>query len=234
MPRLARSPMGSNGGGRPTILHRRERAFPAALSAIGFVFLALLVPTALGGSAAPPLAFTPSSYDYGTIDIDFGTPASQTFVLSNTGGSATGTLSVSLSGSSAFSKTADTCTAVSLGPRKSCSVTVQYAPTGYGSSDTGTLTASGEKAVATASLSGASGRPNISRLHCEFFGGTYTTGTGTTLWTCNGWVNYGHDNYYTNYYTLLDDCFYVDGGNAWGSTFPPNIPGTNDSSCARF
>jgi hypothetical protein len=227
MRRRARSPLGRNGEGGPMNLLKRKRAFPAALSAMGFLFLALLVPTALGGSAAS-VAFAPSSHDYGTIDA--GTTASQTFALTNTGGSATGTLSVSLSGSSAFSTTADTCTGVSLGPKKTCSVTVQYAPTDYGSSDAGTLNASGEKpsAVATASLSAGSGPLNISRLHCEFFGGTYTTGAGSTLWTCNGWVNYGHDNYYTNYYTLLGDCFYVDGGNGSGGSFPPNIPGAND------
>jgi hypothetical protein len=47
---------------------------------------------------------------------------------------------------------ADTCTGTSLGPRKSCTVTVAYQPGTGGGTDTGTLTAAGIKAGATASL----------------------------------------------------------------------------------
>ena len=113
------------------------------------------VAAALGGGA-PSIAFTPGSKDFGTIDKN--TTASQTFVLKNTGGSGTGALTVSLTGSSAFSKTTDGCTATALGPKKQCSVTVKYAPTTDASSDTGTLTASSKKpvAVATATLTGKS------------------------------------------------------------------------------
>lgn len=64
----------------------------------------------------------------------------QTFVLKNSGGSATVALTVSLSGSVAFTKRADSCTATSLGPNKMCSVTVTYAPTTTGTSDSATLT----------------------------------------------------------------------------------------------
>src|SRR5439155_1244390 len=70
------------------------------------------------------------------------------------GGRATGTLAVALSGSSAFTITADGCTARSLGPTKSCTVTVRYAPTA-GGSDTATLTATGEHASASLTLTGS-------------------------------------------------------------------------------
>jgi hypothetical protein len=134
---------------------RRRRA-PAALIAAGVIGLALLVPTAGQAAGPPAIAFNPSSYFYGFFDV--GETASKTFTLTNSGGSATGALTVSLTGSSAFSKTADTCTARSLGPNKSCSVTVQYAPTIGGTSDSATLRASGTKpaAIATASLTGES------------------------------------------------------------------------------
>ena len=120
----------------------------------------VFVPTVLAGGA-PSLGFTPVSHDYGTIDAN--TTGSQTFVLKNSGGTATGMLKASLSGSSAFSITADSCTGTALGPKKQCGVTVQYAPTTAGSSDSGTLTVSGKKPAANASatLSGKSTPPMV-------------------------------------------------------------------------
>jgi len=119
--------------------------------------LSVVVATASGG-VAPSLVFIPGAKDFGTIDKN--TTTSQTFVLTN-GGGTSGAVSVSLSGSSAFSTTADTCTGANLNSKKQCSVTVQYAPTADGSSDSGTLTAGSKKssAVATASLSGKSTPP---------------------------------------------------------------------------
>jgi len=119
------------------------------------VALAVLVPPAAsGGGGAPSIAFSPSSWDFGTINS--GSTSSKTFTLRNSGGSATGALTAALSGSSAFSRTADTCTATSLGPKKTCSVTIRYAPSADGSTDTGTLRVSSKKpvAVATAALIG--------------------------------------------------------------------------------
>ena len=48
------------------------------------------------------------------------------------------------------------CAGKFLWPRKQCSVTVQYAPTGAGSTDGGSLTVSGLKVTATATLTGNS------------------------------------------------------------------------------
>jgi hypothetical protein len=152
------------------------------VAAVGF----LLLPAAGSAGGKPSIAFAPGSHDFGTIDKN--TTASQTFVLKNTGGSATGALMISLPGS-AFSKTADTCSATSLGPKKQCSVTVQYAPTTDGSNDTGTLTAQSKKpaAVATASLTGKSTaapptnlvpnpgfEDNCSGVPCHWLGNTAT------------------------------------------------------------
>jgi hypothetical protein len=132
----------------------RRRRF-SALIALGLLALVVLVPTASGAGVAA-IAINPSTWDYGTIDA--GTTASKTFVLTNSGGKATRSLRVTLTGSSAFSKTADTCTGRSLGPSRQCSVTVQYAPTTTGQSDSATLAATGKKppASASASLTGAS------------------------------------------------------------------------------
>jgi Cep192 domain 4 len=123
--------------------------------------LALLAPAVGQAASGPAIAFTPSSNDYGTIDAN--TTASETFTLRNSGGKATSALKVMLTGSSAFSLTADGCNGTSLGPKKSCSVTVQYEPTAAGSTDSATLTASSKKppASASVSLTGKSTPPNV-------------------------------------------------------------------------
>lgn len=191
--------------------------------AVGLLAAVLLVPTALAGGAAS-IAFSPSSYDYGTVDA--GTIVSHTYVLTNAGSGATGALAVTLSGSSAFAKTADTCTDASLGPKKSCSVTVQYAPTAEGATSSATLRAASKKpiAVATVSLTGASTPPKTqSQLDCESYGGTFAPGTGSTVWTCNGWTAVDDDDATDKLFALGDDCF-ADGGNNFGGTRPADDP----------
>src|SRR6266545_7683970 len=129
------------------------RGLIRSIVAAAAVAVTLLAPAAGQGAGPPALAWSPATngaYDYGTVTV--GQTASQTFTLTNSGGSATGILTVALSGSSAFTKTADGCTATSLGPRRSCSVSVQYSPSAAGASDSATLTASGKKPVASASL----------------------------------------------------------------------------------
>jgi Abnormal spindle-like microcephaly-assoc'd, ASPM-SPD-2-Hydin len=211
------------------------RRLLAALVAAGLICLGLLVPTAGQAAGLPPIAFSPSSYDYGTIDA--GTTASKTFTLTNSGGSATGALTVSLTGSAAFSVTADTCTATSLGPRKSCTVTVEYAPTTAGASDTATLSASGNKrgATATASLTGAStAATSQSQRDCESFGGTFATGTGTTLWTCNEMPYSSFEDLVAKALTLNADCI-ADGGRGASTAGSPSDPGTRaDTTCLRM
>jgi hypothetical protein len=113
-----------------------------------------------------------------------GQTVSQTFTLTNSGGSATGMLSVSLSGSLAFSITSDGCTGTALGKGRSCTVTVQYAPTTAGQSDSATLTASGRRPPASASitLTGSGGAPDLSLSPGVFLGTS-----------SNGAKNYSYD-----------------------------------------
>jgi hypothetical protein len=192
---------------------RRRLTVFAAVAVVAFTVI-----SSAGAGGAPSIAFSPSSGVYGPIDS--GTTASQTFTLTNSGGAATGALTVSLTGASAFSTTADTCTAASLGPQKSCSVTVQYAPTSEGASESATLSVMGKKsaAVASASLTGASTSPPTyatSRADCESFGGTFSTGTGATLWTCNGWLFTSLiQDFNAKVSTLGTDCTADDGGSS--------------------
>ncbi len=130
---------------------RRAVAAGAGVALAAGVVVAAAGPAVAGG--APGLAFTPSPYDYGTVIV--GQTPSQTFMLANSGSKASGRLQVSLSGSSEFTVTADTCSGTSLGPNKSCNVTVQFAPTGDGMV-TATLTAANNKkaVLATDTLTG--------------------------------------------------------------------------------
>jgi hypothetical protein len=105
-------------------------------------------------SAAPVLGWAPTTspgtYSYGTLHA--GQAASQVFTLTNSGNKATGALSVTLTGSAAFTKTKDTCSGVKLGTNGSCSVTVSYAPAASNQNDSAKLTATSSKPAATASL----------------------------------------------------------------------------------
>ena len=99
------------------------------------------------------LAFTPSRHDYGQVTA--GQTAAQTFTLASTGGKASRALTVTLSESAAFTITADTCSGTSLGPGKSCTVTVRFAPAGTGTAAATLTAANNKKAVlATDSLTG--------------------------------------------------------------------------------
>jgi hypothetical protein len=105
------------------------------------------------GGGAPSITWSPATgggFDFGTVGV--GDSQSQTFTLTNSGGSATADLTVTLSGPDAFTVTQDGCSGTSLGPRKSCQVTVQYAPTASGVSAPATLDAMGKKEAADASL----------------------------------------------------------------------------------
>jgi hypothetical protein len=138
---------------------------------LAMVFLALgLAMAGIGGASAAHAATAPAqlswspttssgTYDYGTLDAGAGQTKAVTFTLANAGGMASGALAITLPGSAAFTITQDGCTGRSLGPKKSCTVTVEYAPTSSGQSDSATLTATGEHASATLTLTGKSLTP---------------------------------------------------------------------------
>jgi hypothetical protein len=142
-----------------------------------------LVATA-GGQAAsapgspPSLSWSPTT---GSGAFDFGprvSAVSQTFTLANNGGSATAALKLTVSPvPGPFTIVADGCTGKSLGPKKSCQVTIRYTP--GTASDSGTLSASSPRpsAVSTSlALTGAKlvGKPlTASALASPSFTRTY-------------------------------------------------------------
>lgn len=139
---------------------------------LGLVALAISATTAFGASD-PSITFNPSIHDYGNIAPN--TTATQTFVLTS-GKRATGLLDVFLTGSSTFSKTDDSCTGTRLGANKSCSVTVQYAPTTAVTSDSTALFAVSSKPLlnALAALTGGLS-PGCYSVNSAQFQGAYIT-----------------------------------------------------------
>jgi len=126
----------------------------AGAATVGLVAMA----GAASASGTVVLGWSPSgTVSYGTLTP--GATGSKMFTLTNTGASATSALTITLTPAAAFTVTADHCTGKSLGPGKSCTVTVSYtAPAGFGQSSQATLTATGPgKPAVTASvaLSGA-------------------------------------------------------------------------------
>jgi hypothetical protein len=206
-----------------------RRILPAGLLALVFVLLALLAPAVTRAGGAPVLAFNTTAYDFGTLAPN--STASQTFTLTNSGGKGTGRLTLALSGSAAFSITAETCT--SLGPRKSCSVTVTYAPTAAGASDSATLSATSRKTPgsATVSLTGASVLKSASQLLCESFGGTFGGPATEVLWTCNGYLATDRADFEAKHAAFVEVCV-AEGGTATISGFVPPLPTTIDTTCS--
>jgi CHRD domain len=129
-----------------------RRSTRVALGAVAAV-VALLAAGAVPADEGPDLVWSPSadSFDFGSVAA--GHTASATFTLSGTKGQLTD-ITVTVSGSSAFTITGDGCTGlktrVAAKHDRSCDVTVQYAP--VSAADTATLTAVADKPDASASI----------------------------------------------------------------------------------
>jgi hypothetical protein len=137
---------------------RRKAALRAGVvvALVGAVAVALVAPAA-GEPANVALAWSPSgSIDYGTLDAARGQTASQTFTLSNADRRNSGVVEVALSGSSTFAITADGCSGKRLTRRKSCSVTVTYAPTANGNHSATLVASSPIAESASVALTGKS------------------------------------------------------------------------------
>jgi hypothetical protein len=123
---------------------RRQARWVVPLVAL----ILLVLPAGAWAKNSPALSFSPSPFDFGSVAA--GSSQSKMLTLRNAGDSASGALKVSLSGSGAFTIANDRCSARSLGPRKSCAVTVQLAPTRTGTVNAA-LRAVGKKPAARAS-----------------------------------------------------------------------------------
>jgi hypothetical protein len=129
----------------------------AAAATIGIVAGLALTPTVAQAASTPMVAWSPSgSFDYGSLDGALKQSSSHTFTLKNVDGKVAGPLTVSVSGASAFTKTADGCTGKSLKRGQMCNVSIGFAPTTIGALGA-VLTAAGPKgAKASLNLTGVS------------------------------------------------------------------------------
>jgi hypothetical protein len=108
--------------------------------------------TLLGvGAAAATLAISPTSHAFGTVAI--GLDSSFTFTVTNTGGSYTGTLSVTLTGSPSMSIDANTCSVLPAGA--SCTVTVGFSPIAAGLASATLSVSASPGGTALATVTGA-------------------------------------------------------------------------------
>jgi Abnormal spindle-like microcephaly-assoc'd, ASPM-SPD-2-Hydin len=129
---------------------------------------------------------SPGTYNFGTVNA--GQKVSQALTLTNSG-KASGTLTVTLAGSSAFTRTVDTCSGISLSSKKSCRVTVQYAPTTPGQTDSATLTATGKTGTASLTLGGASAKASPALATSPSAGGPVGSTAVTDTATLSGGYN---------------------------------------------
>jgi hypothetical protein len=132
--------------------------FPSRLLAIPLAALTIAFATSIVVAAkpAPPtaasIAWSPATaVAFGFGEVEVGASASQAFTLLNTGGKATRALAISLTGSTDFAITANTCAGTALGPGKACAVTIRYQPTAPGA-DAAELKATGTKPNVSAAL----------------------------------------------------------------------------------
>jgi hypothetical protein len=143
------------GIGRMAIIAESTALVLAVAAVAAVMVVTLLVSAAVAGAAQTPVIswspiILPRTYEYGTLTA--GRSVSQTFTLANSSGSATSALTISLTGSGVHHHRRCCTHPPSLGPGKSCTFTVTYAPAAVSEHNTGTPTATARKAAANASL----------------------------------------------------------------------------------
>ena len=132
----------------------RRTHYPRARG--GIVLLAVMgllvgAPSAPAKVTGPNLTFNPATFNFGT--------SPKAFTLTNSGDTGSGAIVVSRSGASNYTLGPDGCTGKSLGPGKSCSVTVSFTPPAACGIVTATLTATAPKLSASAALTGGAACP---------------------------------------------------------------------------
>lgn len=146
----------------------RGRLLPAtagALAAVTALTLGSATPADAAKGPAPAWNSTPApAYGY----VAAGDTLEKTFTLTNNGTSSTRALKIAATTfiptgaprEDIFVITADTCAGTALGPGKTCTTTVRFAPTSTGADYTGTLRATYDKNKSTVlNLSGTSAPP---------------------------------------------------------------------------
>jgi len=109
------------------------RPWTRTLSTLAVASVALALTAPANAGSAPVLRFLPSPTPaFGSVAV--GQSLDQTFTLKNTGGSGSAAVKVTLTPTTAFTIPVggDRCSTISLGPGKTCTVTVRYTPAAAG------------------------------------------------------------------------------------------------------
>ncbi len=164
-----------------------RRARVAVILVVGA--LAFILPATARAGDPPAMAFSPTFW---ATAVHSGTSTTRDFTLTNSGGNATGALTLTISLSGPFTISVDGCTGVSLGPGKSCKVTVQYAPVTAGITRAELTARSKKYGFSAASLFGDSWLTGEEA--CDQLDGVYGIddqvhySDASVNWTCNDWV----------------------------------------------
>src|SRR5262245_34099782 len=140
------------------------------LAVVGLLVSAASAPAKVDG---PNLAFNPTTFNFGA--------SPKTFTLANSGDTATGALVISRSEASNYTLGPDGCTGKSLGPGKSCSVSVSFTPPASCGIVTATLTATAPKLSASAALTGGAACPPVTITSFSASAGSCEGATGHIL-----------------------------------------------------
>jgi hypothetical protein len=203
----------------------RRRWVFGAVAVAGVV--ALVIPAVGQGKAASTsLRWSASRGGAALTSYDFGEVAGRArvstgFRLGNSALVKSGRLKISLTGSSAFSITSDKCTRKSIGKLLSCWVGVALADVQAGTSDSATLTATGEHgAAASLSLSGHCTATSASSAHVYWANARWDAGTVKTIPVGGGCVT----TLATGQHNPLSVA--ADGTHVYWTTWGPGVAGT--------
>ncbi|MEW6419944.1 MAG: choice-of-anchor D domain-containing protein [Nitrospirota bacterium] len=142
------------------------------------------VPLIGTGIGIPNISVTPTSYNFGNVNL--GSSSSPiTFAVSNTGSAnlVIGTISITGTDASQFSKQNDTCSGQTLAPSSSCTINVVFSPASKGSKNASLLIPSNDPDTPTLNvpLSGIGvGIPNISVIPISYNFGNVNVGSSST------------------------------------------------------
>lgn len=142
------------------------------------------MPTASAAAAAPAkLALSPTTHVYGTVAIG-ATSSSQSYAVTNTRGSASGTLAVTMTGANPgeFVIDANTCTG-SLAAGAACSVSVHFAPSAVGARKATLSVAGAPGGTVKATLSGTGGTATLALSPTSHAYGSVTIGAASPAQT---------------------------------------------------
>jgi hypothetical protein len=129
------------------------------------------------------LSISPSSRDFAPRQLNT-TSAAQSFTITNLGGSATGTLATSLSGSGAsnFAINSDNCNTTTLAASGSCTVSVTFTPTAAGSTSATLIVTGAPGGSVSGALTGSGLAPaNLTATPSQHDFGQVVTNNNSTV-----------------------------------------------------